>query len=158
MKEYCLPLWIRIHIVIIVLLLLVSTTGIFLKGCPYFIIKAISVAAFLLSAIYYYKVLKAFSKDTFKKMTIKRHAGFTLTTIDKETLYLPFEDIESINIFKGEVINNTPICHIKFITKDEKTYGITIIEDKSFYKAISKRLKINVEEAHFYKPRWNNMY
>ncbi len=117
------------------------------------------MAAMLILPIYYIQILVAIENDFYKKVSIdNQNNRFILQANKYKVVILPFDDIDNITVFIGGVFRDMELEHVKFITKDYKTYRVTITKDKySFITFIPEDINVNIVKSSLYQSKWNRM-
>lgn len=108
--------------------------------------------------VYIFRVFIAINKDIFKKIVIDKTAGkFILTTANKEVLVVPFDNVAVINMAQGDILKGVSMGHVTIVTREPKTYGVTISNIEKFFTECPNEIDKTFEDAIFYQPRWNNV-
>lgn len=157
MKEFKVAGYTKFLIGLYVIVLLCVLVGAFFMAPFDFIMIALDVILTIFG-VYLFKVFIAINKDTFKKIVIDKASGkFLLMTAKKEVLAIPFENVAVINMTEGRVLKGIYIGHITIITRESKTYGVTISNIDKFYSESPNEIEKTFDDAIFYQPRWNNL-
>ncbi len=157
MKEFKVAGYAKSLICLYMIILLCFLVGALLTA-P-FELKMIVIEVILtIFAVYLFRVFIAINKDTFKKIVIDKAAGkYLLITAKKEVLVVPFDNVAVINMAQGKVLKGISLGHVTIVTREPKTYGVTISNIDKFCIESPNEIEKTIEDALFYQPRWNNV-
>lgn len=133
---------------------LINTTGAIAQN------DIIALILFLLIIIYWLYICRTLFiifKENCKAIAVN-HDERKIILFDRKNNIniIPFEDIEHINISKGEIIRGITLGQISLLTKSGIIYRITISKTDEFYGEVAKDFSININESIFFNAKSNN--
>lgn len=112
------------------------------------IVLAVILVAFL---IYLVKTVIAINADPFKAVTVDFDSK-QLIVQGKNNLMinLPFEQVQRIDIIKGEILRGITLGHLRILDKNGTVYPLTISKPDAFYVNMTSYLPMALDERMFF--------
>lgn len=153
--KYTLSLWIKLiiyaFIVALVLGLPIGTIQTMQKP------EAPEISLIILAVIlivflgYLIKTIISINADSFKSVVVDFNTQ-QLTLFSKKNFLvnLPFEQVQRIDIIKGEILRGITLGHLRILDKNGTVYSLTISKVNAFYVNMSSYLPMAMDERIFF--------